>query len=304
VRVGYVTRKNTVKPQGELKAQIDALDAQITQQTLTQPSPQARQQLTNALQEYREKKDRHGEALTLLQLGIVEAGLGNVGGARRNLTDAVEKMRAQNDSVGAWLALIFLSQIEVALGKPAEAIPHVERALAVMSEAKVSTAPFTLKTFLAFGAASGLPPQMAQILDDSKAEMAKPLMIQYSFEPMTHDLYGSVLTQVGQLEKAETELKAAVAGSIYSQGMYDFSIESHFGDLRFRQQRYDEARAHYVKALNASSKTATMLPMGDQQIRAGIYDRLVRLETITGHPEEAKRWSEKARELKTHTDDR
>jgi predicted esterase len=29
VRVGYMTRKNTVKPQGELKAQIDALDAQI-----------------------------------------------------------------------------------------------------------------------------------------------------------------------------------------------------------------------------------------------------------------------------------
>src|SRR5258708_30882175 len=29
VRVGYVTRKNTVKPQGELKAQIDALDAEI-----------------------------------------------------------------------------------------------------------------------------------------------------------------------------------------------------------------------------------------------------------------------------------
>ena len=29
VRVGYTTRKNTVKPQGELKAQIDALDAQI-----------------------------------------------------------------------------------------------------------------------------------------------------------------------------------------------------------------------------------------------------------------------------------
>src|SRR5213078_424023 len=29
VRVGDTTRKNTVKPQGELKAQIDALDAQI-----------------------------------------------------------------------------------------------------------------------------------------------------------------------------------------------------------------------------------------------------------------------------------
>jgi poly(3-hydroxybutyrate) depolymerase len=31
VRVGYVTRKNTVKPQGELKAQIDTLDAQIAE---------------------------------------------------------------------------------------------------------------------------------------------------------------------------------------------------------------------------------------------------------------------------------
>src|SRR5437763_12791749 len=31
VRVGYTTRKNTVKPQGELKTQIDALDAQIAE---------------------------------------------------------------------------------------------------------------------------------------------------------------------------------------------------------------------------------------------------------------------------------
>jgi poly(3-hydroxybutyrate) depolymerase len=33
VRVGYTTRKNTVKPQGELKAQIDAIDAQIAEAT-------------------------------------------------------------------------------------------------------------------------------------------------------------------------------------------------------------------------------------------------------------------------------
>ncbi|HEV3139959.1 MAG TPA: hypothetical protein VGY57_05565, partial [Vicinamibacterales bacterium] len=33
VRVGYNTRKNTVKPEGELKAQIDALDAQIAEAT-------------------------------------------------------------------------------------------------------------------------------------------------------------------------------------------------------------------------------------------------------------------------------
>src|SRR3954469_25294107 len=33
VRVGYTTRKNTVKPEGELKAQIDALDVQIAEAT-------------------------------------------------------------------------------------------------------------------------------------------------------------------------------------------------------------------------------------------------------------------------------
>src|SRR5438105_14922031 len=31
LRVGYSTRKNTVKPQGDLKTQIDALDAQIAE---------------------------------------------------------------------------------------------------------------------------------------------------------------------------------------------------------------------------------------------------------------------------------
>src|SRR5260221_11965717 len=33
LRVGYTTRKNTIKPTGELKTQIDALDAQIAEAT-------------------------------------------------------------------------------------------------------------------------------------------------------------------------------------------------------------------------------------------------------------------------------
>ncbi len=273
-----------------------SLDAQVPSPTLLQPTPESRKQLTKALQEYREKKDRPGEALALLQLGMTEAGLGNVSGARSNLAEAAGKMRAQNDFAGAWIALITLSQIEAAMGRLAEAIPHIERAFTVLDEAKASTAPFTLKTLMALGSISGLPTETAELLNDSNAGMVKLLMIQHSFEPMTHDLYGSVLTQAGQLEKAEAELKAAVAGAKMSQGMYDFSIESHLGDLRVRQKRYDEARTHYRKALSSSS-TATMISMGGQPIQAGIYDRLVHLETITGHPEEAKRWSEEARRL-------
>lgn len=275
-----------------------SLHAQPQPQTLIQPTPQARQQLTKTLQESRTNKDRHGEAVTLLQLGLTEAGLGNVSGARGNLAEAVEKMRAKDDLVGEWMARVLLSQIEVAAGQPEEAVSHLKRALSTLNEAKASTAPFSLKTLTAFGAVSDLPQEMRQLLEGPNAGAIKSLLIQYSLEPMTHDLYGGVLTEVGQLDKAESELKAAAAGAIYSQGMYDFSIESHFGDLRFRQRRYDEARTHYVKALNASSTAATILPIGGgQQIQAGIYDRLVRVETATGRPEEAKRWSQKAREL-------
>ncbi|HET8775626.1 MAG TPA: tetratricopeptide repeat protein [Thermoanaerobaculia bacterium] len=279
-----------------------SLDAQLTQQMLIQPTPQARQQLTKTLQEYRAKNDVHGEAITLLQLGMAEAALGNADGARSNLLEAVGKMRSQNDPMGAWLALFAVAQLEVTLGRPAEALPHVEKALALLNETKVSTAPFSLRTMKTLGSASGfsIPPG----LDDSSAGMMKPMLIQYSFEPMTHDLYGSVLTQVGQLDKAEAELKAAAAGSIQSQGMYDFSIESHFGDLRVRQQRYDAARTHYTKALSAVLKLP-LPPMADQQIKAGIYDRLARLETIAGRPEEATRWFEKARGLgKSNTEKR
>lgn len=39
------------------------------------------------------------------------------------------------------------------------------------------------------------------------------------------------------------------------------------------------------------------MPMSDQLIKAGIYDRLARPETITRNSEEAERWWEKAREL-------
>jgi tetratricopeptide (TPR) repeat protein len=272
-----------------------SLDAQITPQTRSQPVPQTKEQLTKALQKHREKKDLHGEALTLLQLGIAETGLGNVDSARSNLAEASKKMRAQGDPFGAWFALNLLSQLEVMLGRPAEAILHIEKTFAVLNEAKASTAPLNLKAVMAFGSASGFPPEVVQMLAEPSAGLVKPILFQHFLEPVTHDLHGSVLTQLGQLDKAEAALKAAT-GSGPSTGLYDFSIEEHWGDLRFRQQRYDEARSHYVKALNALSTIAT-IPLAEQQVRARVYDRLVRVETITGHPEDAKLWLDKARAL-------
>ncbi|MBV9496388.1 MAG: tetratricopeptide repeat protein [Acidobacteria bacterium] len=273
-----------------------SLDAQITPQALTNPSPQTKLRLTKALDEYRAKGDLAGESSTLLQLGIVEASLGNLDEARSGLVEAAEKMRSQNDLLGAWMAHLLLCQVEAGSGRVGEAIRHAEKAVALLDEVKASTAPINLKTLTAFSSPVGFSPQMLKDLDGPTASVMKPILLQSSLEPLTHDMYGNVLALGGKFEKAEKELQAAAAGSAFSRGLYDFSIEGHFGDLRFLQKNYDEARAHYMKALNASPKMA-MFAAVSPQIKAGIYERLARLETITNHPEEAKRWSEKAQEL-------
>jgi CHAT domain-containing protein/Flp pilus assembly protein TadD len=115
------------------------------------------------------------------------------------------------------------------------------------------------------------------------------------------DLYGSLLTESGQLEEAEEELNKAVTAAKSLGGRYGYSIDSHFGDLRFRQHRYDEARAHYRKALDGFSG-APLIVLGDlQMIEARIYNCLARLEIIAGRRDEAKRWSDKALEVDRST---
>lgn len=219
-------------------------------------SAQRSRQLREALQEYREKKDLGGEAITLLRLGVVEADLRNVDSARKNLTDAAKKMSALNDALGTWSAYFALSQVENAMGLPREAIAQIERALAVVD---------------------GMPP-----------------VLQEHAQPITRDLYGSLLTQTGQLKRAEEELNKASAGA---KGQYDFSIAAHFGDLRFRQRRYDEAREHYQRAESAFAAGSPVVLLDRQTVMAGVYDRLTQLEIITGHPERARDWNGKALEI-------
>src|SRR5215210_1528998 len=85
--------------------------AQPTQETVTfNPAAlvtgdpvQEKKQLAKTLQEHRRKNDAHGEAMTLLLIGLNEARLNNLDGARASLNDAVTKMETQNDVIGAWM---------------------------------------------------------------------------------------------------------------------------------------------------------------------------------------------------------
>lgn len=258
-----------------------------------QQPAQTREQLAKALQEYRKKNDLRGEAVTLIYLGIAESGLNNVDAARRDLTEAARKMSAQNDAVGAWLAFFTLSELEEASNRTTEAIGYVEKALAVISDAQSSTAPFSLETLFTLWD-SGLPRSMLDFYKPFAGWM-KPWILEGMLEPITRDRYGSLLMDTGQLEKAEAELTRAADCMKSSAVKYD-AIEAHLGDLRFRQKRYDEARAHYQNGLDASAQTS-MNPTGDPLNELWFYDRLAHVETSAGHPEEAKRWNDKALEI-------
>lgn len=262
---------------------------------IVQRPAQTKEELTRKLETARNTKDAHGEALALLMLGLTELALNNPDGARTNLLESAKKMEAQNDAIGQWMAMVVVAQLEQALGNTEQALASMEKTFAVLNAAMTSTAPFTLKTLLALAAGSGLPPGALDMMAES-ADLMKPMILQYFLEPVTHDLYGSMLTEAGQFEKAEAELNAAAAGSQYFQGMYDFSIAAHFGDLRYKQGRYDEARAQYEKALSGSLQTP-MNPLGDQWIRLSIYDRLARLEASTAHLDAAMGWNDKSLEI-------
>ncbi len=244
-------------------------------------------QLRKTLQECREKKDLPGESLALLRLGVAEADLGNVDNARSNLTDAAKMMSVQNDVVGTWMAHFALAHVENAMGRPEEAIVLIEKALAMIAEAGRSGASFSLRPLLA---ASGLTPEAIDSFEAESKLLAASVLHEH-IEPITRDLYGSLLTQTGQLERAEKELNEARRAS---QGKYDFSIAAHFGDLRFRQERHDEARAHYREAVNGFAAGSPVLLLDRQTVLAGIYDRLAQLELVTGHPERARHWNDQS----------
>lgn len=252
-----------------------------------QQQASAREQLVKALQEYRKKSDLRGEASTLLSLGLVESGLADADAARSTLTEAAGKMSAQNDVVGAWLAFFTLSELEQASGRTPEAIGYVEKALAVIDDARSSEAPFSLETFFTLYG-SEWPRSMRDVLQANTVRM-KPWILQKMLEPVTRDSYGSLLMEIGQLEQAEVELNKASDCLKDSPVKYD-AIEAHLGDLRFRQKRYDEARAHFQKGLDASSEK-------NPWTEAWFYDRLARLEVLAGRPDEARRWNEKLLEI-------
>ena len=73
-------------------------------------------------------------------------------------------------------------------GRPAEAIVSVEKALAVINEAKVSTAPFSFETLFTLWD-TGMPHGMVGLYE-SYAGWMKPMILEDVLEPITRDITG------------------------------------------------------------------------------------------------------------------
>lgn len=251
--------------------------------------------LQEAVSTYHREGLLQRESVALLLLGTAEAQANKPDPARGHLSESASKLRQAGDPLGAWIATIALATLEKNNGRFSASLACHRDAFAILHDLAEPGAPFTLETFALIAPMFGLDPESLKPLS-SQSALAKPLLLHYFAEPLTHDSYASVLIEAGQLVKAESELNAASGPSQMLGGIFDASIEAHLGLLRRRQRRYDEARQHYLKALGGTA-ALPMVQLNDQWIQVGIYGDLAELELQAGRVDEALGWSDKAIEI-------
>lgn len=252
---------------------------------------EARPQLEAALQQYRSESNATGEGVTLVLLGISDVAEEKTGAARRRLDEAAVKLREGGDGFSAFLAYWMIAHLETSEGKLDASIVQHERALAALEELSSSGAPFTLDGLMLLGPAVGIDIGPLGSLGVG-ADLVKPFILNMG-AAMVRDSFGHVLTEAGKLPEAERQLKLAADAAQMFGGIFDTSIEAHYGDLRRRQWRFDEAQQHYRRALD-SIKPLPMITGRDEWLRVSSYNQLAGIELLRGRTEEALAWNDKA----------
>jgi len=244
-----------------------------------------------ALAAYRAESNLAGEGITLVLLGLTDLGASRTDDARKNIETGSEKLHEAGDSFTAFVALWMLAEIDKGSGKIDAAITRHELALVVLREAGAANARFTLAGFKILAPAVGIDAgALGPMLDNP--EIVKPILLLMG-DAIIRSSFGKVLTDAGQLDRADVELtKAAVSAQMFG-GMFDSTIEANFGNLRRRQWRFDEARVHYGKAV-AGIKAMPMIPQRDEWLYVQAAGQMATIEMLSGRTDEALRWNDKA----------
>ena len=250
---------------------------------------EAREQLVKARDTFAAQSDAKSEAIVWLMLGVTDTSLGQGSAARAELEEAVTKFVALGDHFSAAMALIALASCEKSDDRLTQAIAIYERVFAMFEKAADPKSRFSLATLKAIAPASGMSLQMPEPLANYP-EILKPIMLRVA-DFAARDAYAGILIEAGELEKAETQLTLASTTSASFGGVFGASIDVHFGDLRRRQWRLDEARESYVKALRGNEMVRAVGIAGED---LPILGKLAKLELLAGRVDEALMWNDRA----------
>jgi len=250
---------------------------------------EARALLREAQEAYATEPDAQHEGVCSLLLAITDLSL-DPAAARADLQSAAAKFESAGDRYGDWFALSLLAQFEYSQGQFNDAVQIYEKSLAALTKAGEATEPFSLEAFRTFALMFGAAAENLDIVVTQPA-LARESLLPFA-EGMTRDKYAEPLMELGELQRADAELKRASSLSAMCGGMFDASINVHMGDLRRRQWRLDEARERFMKAL-AGAKMLPQLP-GSQWTEVDILGRLAELEIVSGNTDEALAWNDKS----------
>ncbi|MBV9496399.1 MAG: CHAT domain-containing protein [Acidobacteria bacterium] len=258
---------------------------------------EARKEFDAAMQEYRKAGDQHGEAVALMFVGVTDVRLNNIDAARGELNNAAMLLDKNQDYLGSWLAFLVLVELEKGMGLYTAGFAWLAEAEKELEKLKDPNASFTLATFLTMATESGPQVELVRQLNAQPGAsiLFKSVLVSSFVEPFLHDSRGSLLLLTGQLDKAESEFKAAIDGAEIFAGSLSGTFAAHLGDLEFRRGKFDAAITQYQRA--RQSVTAMPWRLGDQLTELGILGRLAETENAAGRLEQALAWNDEALSL-------
>jgi CHAT domain-containing protein/Tfp pilus assembly protein PilF len=266
----------------------------IGQMLMSGRSSEAHKMLVAARDAYAASGNQASEAAAWLLLGICDSTLKDPDPSRTDLHQAAAKFEAVGDEFGGWFTLGTLAALETEQGHFPDAIAAYEQALERLRAAADPKSRFSLETLKVLAPVFGMPVEsLGQIV--AVPEIAKPILLQFA-GVMSHDGYGHVLVESGQFDKAEEQLQQAVSASAIFGGLFDSSIQVHLGDLRRGQWRLDEARACYLKALEAV-KIFPAIGLRESWIEVDLLGHLADLDGLSGKLDDALAWNDRALKL-------
>jgi len=249
-----------------------------------------RVQINEALTAYREARDPRREAIAWLFLSLADLDSGHVQSARIHFGEATTRFEATGDYVGAWLAYWLLAEHERLLETQSDQVlAFYGKSFAMLEKGKSPSAPFAAEALMVVGPVVGLPPAEYEGMD-------KPIVLQL-LEVFTRTGYGAEFVQIGELEKAEEQLRVAkTAGAIFG-GRVDPPIDFHIGNLRRRQWRLEEAGDSYRAALEGLKVLRPVGLLPPKSLKVEIFGELAEIEMRRGRIDDALAWNDRALEL-------